>query len=63
MDDKVVISSNTGAPLVLQKESKAGMALQRIALRLDGHPDLPVENPMKPNNFWKKLGFRFSRKK
>lgn len=62
MDEKVVISSNTGAPLVMQKESKAGMALQRIALRLDGHPDLPIENPMKPNSIWKKLGFKLSRK-
>jgi septum site-determining protein MinD len=62
MDDKVVISTNTGTPLILQKDSAAGDAFQRIALRLDGHPDLPIENPMAAKGFWKKLGSKFSRK-
>jgi septum site-determining protein MinD len=62
MDDRVVVATNTGMPLILQEDSKAGMALQRIALRLDGHPDLPVENPMIQKSFWKKLGSKLSRK-
>ena len=62
MDDKVVISTNTGVPLVLQKDSKAGYAFQRIAMRLDGHPNLPIENPMAQRGFWKKIGMKFSRK-
>ncbi len=62
MDDRVVVATNTGTPLILQEDSKAGMAMQRIALRLDGHPDLPIENPMIQKSFWKKLGSKFSRK-
>jgi len=62
MDDRVVVSANTGMPLVLQEDSKAGKAMQRIAMRFDGHPDLPIENPMIQKGFWKKLGSKFSRK-
>jgi septum site-determining protein MinD len=62
MDDKVVVCTNTGTPLVMQKDSKAGRAFERIAMRLDGHPDLPVENPMDPKGFWKKISKKFSRK-
>lgn len=61
-DDAVVVSSNTGTPLVMQKDSKAGKAFKRIAMRLDGHPDLPVENPLSQKSFWKKLSKTFSRK-
>ncbi|MGM0452519.1 MAG: septum site-determining protein MinD [Thermodesulfobacteriota bacterium] len=62
MDEAVVVSSNTGTPIVMQKESKAGMAFNRIAMRLDGHPDLPIENPMGQNSFWKKIGKKIGRK-
>ena len=62
MDDRVVVSTNTGTPLVLQNGSKAGNALTRIAMRLDGHPDLAIENPMAQKGFWKKLGSKLSRK-
>jgi len=62
MDDAVVVSTNTGMPLVMQKDSKAGKAFTRIAMRLDGHPDLPVEDPLSQKSFWKKLGKTFSRK-
>ena len=62
MDEKVVVSTNTGTPLVLHEDSKAGQALQRIAMRLDGHPDLPIDNPMIQKGFWKKLSSKFSRK-
>jgi len=62
MDDQVVVSSNTGTSLITNKESRAGMAFQRIAMRLNGHPDLPVENPMVHRGFWKKIGQKFGRK-
>ncbi len=62
MDDRVVVSTNTGTPLVLQNDSKAGKALTRIAMRLDGHPDLAIENPMAQKGFWKKIGLKLSRK-
>ena len=62
MDDAVVISTNTGMPLVMQKESKAGKAFTRIAMRLDGHPDLPVEDPAAQQSFWKKIGTKLARK-
>ena len=57
-DDHVVIATNTGIPTVLQKDSRAGQAFQRIALRLDGQPDLPLEIPRATKSFWRKLGFR-----
>jgi len=63
MDEAVVISSNTGTPIVMQKESKAGMAFNRIAMRLDGHPDLPIEDPLAQKSIWKKLGIKMGRKK
>jgi septum site-determining protein MinD len=56
MDDNVVVSTNTGTPLVLQKSSRAGEAFQRIALRLNGHTDIPIEVPHVQNRFWKKIG-------
>jgi septum site-determining protein MinD len=62
MDDKVVASTNTGNHLILQKDSAAGQAFQRIGLRLDGHPDLPIENPMGQKGFWKKLSAKFRQK-
>jgi septum site-determining protein MinD len=63
MDDAVVVSSNTGNPIVQQKDSKAGKAFNRIAMRLDGHPDLPVEDPMAHDSFWGKIGKKLGRKK
>lgn len=62
MDEQVVVSSNTGAPLAASRDSKAGMAFQRIAMRLDGHPDLPVESPLAQKGFWKKIGKKLGRK-
>jgi septum site-determining protein MinD len=57
MDDQVVVSTNTGQPLVMQKGSKAGDAFRRVALRLNGHADLPVEVPRAQKGFWEKIGF------
>lgn len=56
MDDNVLVSSNTGQPLVLQKGSKAGDAFRRIAIRLIGQVDLPIEVPHNQGRFWKKIG-------
>lgn len=62
MDEHVLISSNTGTPLVLQNDSKAGHAFKRIARRLNGEADLPIEVPTHRNSMWKKisktLGFK-----
>lgn len=64
MDEQVVISTNTGVPLVSQNGSKAGTALRRIAQRLNGMPDLPIEVPSVKKSFWKRpLNFRFGGKK
>ena len=56
MDDQVIVSTNTGAPLVMNKESKAGVSFSRIAMRLNGQPDLPVEIPRSQVGFFKKIG-------
>lgn len=56
MDEQVVVSSNTGTPLVMQKNSKAGQAFHRIADRLNGQPDLAIEEPKAQKQFWKTIG-------
>ena len=58
LDENVVISSNTGNPLVLQKSSDAGEAFRRIAKRLCGDEDIPIEIPKSNNGFWKNLARR-----
>jgi septum site-determining protein MinD len=58
MDDQVIVATNTGLPLVMNKESKAGMAFTRIAKRLNGQPDLPVEIPRTQVGLFKKFGRR-----
>jgi septum site-determining protein MinD len=55
MDDQVIVSSNIGIPLVMNKESKAGQAFKRIAMRLNGNSDLPIEIPQYGNGFWRKF--------
>jgi septum site-determining protein MinD len=59
MDENVLISSNTGTPLILQNDSKAGQAFKRIARRLNGEPDLPVEVPGYKTSMWNKIGKTF----
>ncbi len=56
MDEQVIVSTNTGIPLVLQKDSKAGRAFQRIAARLAGQTDLAIEVPQTGRGFFKRLG-------
>lgn len=58
MDDQVVVSSNIGVPLVMNDSSKAGQAFRRIAMRLNGNADLPIEIPTNGNGFWKKIGHK-----
>lgn len=55
MDDQVLISSNMGAPLVLQNDSKAGQAFKRIARRLNGEEDLPIVVPEYKTSVWSKI--------
>lgn len=62
MDDRVVVSTNTGVPLVLEKGSKAGEAFKRVAMRLNGHADLPVQVPRGQKGLWKRFASRFSKK-
>jgi septum site-determining protein MinD len=59
MDDKVLISSNTGTPLVLQNDSKAGQAFRRIARRLNGEEDVPFVVPTDRTNMWSKISKTF----
>jgi len=58
MDDQVIVATNTGSSLVMNKESKAGMAFTRIAMRLNGQPGLPIEIPRTQVGLFKKLGRR-----
>jgi septum site-determining protein MinD len=55
-DDQVVVSTNSGSPIVMRNNSKAGGAFKRIAMRLNGQPDLPIEVPGSTKSFWKKFG-------
>ena len=57
-DDQVVVSTNSGMPIVMQANSKAGQAFRRIGKRLNGQPDLPVEVPSVYKSFWKRFGSR-----
>ena len=63
MDDNVIISTNTGAHLIQNKQSKAGQAFRRVAMRLNGQADLPIEIPQAKKGFWKKIGFKLGRNK
>ncbi len=56
VDDQVVVATNSGTPLVMQEGSKAGQAFKRIAMRLNGQPDLPIQVPGVETSFWKKIG-------
>ena len=55
-DDNVIVASNLGKPLVMIENSKAGQAFIRIAMRLDGHVDLPIQVPKNGSTFWRKIG-------
>lgn len=61
MDEQVVISTNMGMPLVMHNHSQAGQAFRRIAKRINGETDLPIEVPSSRTGVWsrltQKLGF------
>ncbi len=63
MDENVVVATNTGTPIIFNNQSKAGNAFKRIGLRLDGHPDLPIEVPSTKSSLWKKIVQKFAVKK
>ncbi|MCP4116671.1 MAG: septum site-determining protein MinD [Desulfobacteraceae bacterium] len=63
MDEQVVIATNTGMPLVLQNDSKAGRAFRRIARRLNGEPELPVEVPSLKGGMWNRFTQKLGLKK
>ncbi|MEA1968275.1 MAG: septum site-determining protein MinD [Thermodesulfobacteriota bacterium] len=63
MDEQVVISTNTGMPLVMQHQSIAGKAFIRIAKRLNGESDLPIEVPEYKKGMWNRFSKRFSLKR
>ncbi len=58
MDDQVVISTNTGSPLVTLKDSQAGEAFRRIARRIEGE-EISIEIPRTQGRFWKKISTKF----
>ncbi|CAN2040530.1 Z-ring positioning protein MinD [Candidatus Magnetomoraceae bacterium gMMP-15] len=58
LDQNVVISTNTGVPAVLQKNSLAGSAFRRISKRLNGDVDLPIEVPQINRGFWRSLAHK-----
>lgn len=60
MDEQVVVSTNTGQPLVARKGCKAGEAMWRIAMRLNGQADLPIEVPKYRRGFWEKIGLKIA---
>ena len=60
MDDRVVVSTNTGIPLVLENGSSAGEAFKRIAMRLNGESALPVQVPKTQRGIWRKFASKFS---
>jgi len=63
MDDRVVVATNTGRPLIQQKDSAAGEAFKRIAKRLNGQHDLPIIVPSTTKSIWKTLGNKFGIRK
>lgn len=62
-DDQIVVATNSGNHIVMQNNSKAGQAFIRIAKRLNGQPDLPVEVPGVSKSFWKKVGSKIGFRK
>lgn len=58
-DNRILISSNSGNPVVLDEESEAGPAYMRIANRIDGEAVEIVEPQVKKRGFFSRLGFKF----
>ena len=62
MDQQVIISSNVGLPLVMQNDSPAGQAFRRIARRINGESDLPIQVPNHQKGMWGMLARKFGKK-
>jgi septum site-determining protein MinD len=62
-DDLIVVATNSGSHIVMQNKSKAGQAFIRIAKRLNGQPDLPIEVPGVSKSFWEKVGSKIGLRK
>jgi len=59
MDDQVIVATNTGTSLVKNPDSKAGKAFTRIAGRITGRGDIPIQVPRGQEGLWKKIGRKF----
>ncbi|RMD54365.1 MAG: septum site-determining protein MinD, partial [Nitrospirae bacterium] len=55
-DERILISSNSGVPVVLDEDSEAGKAFMRIAARIDGEEVEIIEPKLKKEGFFAKLG-------
>ena len=53
-DEKVILSTNRGVPIVLDGKSQAGQAFRNIASRLEGH-DVPYLNLEDSNGFFGRI--------
>ncbi len=53
-DDKVILSTNRGVPIVLDGKSPAGQAFRNIATRLEGH-DVPYLNLEDTDGFFGRI--------
>ncbi|MBF0120762.1 MAG: septum site-determining protein MinD [Desulfobacterales bacterium] len=62
MEEQVIICTNNGIPLVTRKASKAGEAFLRVAMRINGDSNLPIEVPKNHKSFWDKIGVRLKKK-
>ena len=56
-DNDIVVSANTGEPVVYNPKSRAGRSFIEIAERLMGS-EVPIENPDLSSSLWAKLGRR-----
>ncbi len=61
-DEKIVVSTNKGEPVISDHTSKAGQAYKNISRRLEGE-DIPLMNLEVENNFMEKLKIFFGLKK
>jgi len=53
-DDQIVVSSNKGEPVVLNPDSRAGLAYRNIAGRIMGQ-DIPLMSLEEEESLFKKL--------
>jgi septum site-determining protein MinD len=53
-DDKVILSTNRGVPIVLDGKSQAGQAFRNIATRIEGH-DVPYLNLEDSDGFFGRI--------